>query len=55
MPYAGLDLDGMVALVTGSARGIGRLLPSGSLRLEPMWLSRTCLTCYPKPDCPGAD
>ena len=29
MPYAGLDLDGMVALVTGSARGIGRALAIG--------------------------
>ena len=29
MPYAGLNLDGMAALVTGSARGIGRALAIG--------------------------
>ena len=29
MPYAGLSLDGHVALVTGSARGIGRTLAIG--------------------------
>ena len=29
MPYAGLDLGGKVALVTGSARGIGRALAVG--------------------------
>ena len=29
MPYAGLSLDGMTALVTGSGRGIGRALAVG--------------------------
>ena len=29
MPYAGLSLEGHVALVTGSARGIGRALAIG--------------------------
>ena len=29
MPYAGLSLDGMVALVTGSARGIGKAIAVG--------------------------
>ena len=29
MPYAGLSLDGMVALVTGSARGIGKAMAVG--------------------------
>ena len=29
MPYSGLSLDGKVALVTGSARGIGRALALG--------------------------
>ena len=29
MPYAGLDLEGKVALVTGSARGIGQALAVG--------------------------
>ena len=29
MPYAGLNLDGMVALVTGSGRGIGEALGVG--------------------------
>ncbi len=29
MPFAGLSLDGMVALVTGSARGIGEALAVG--------------------------
>ena len=29
MPYAGLSLEGQVALVTGSARGIGKALAIG--------------------------
>ena len=29
MPYAGLNLEGKVALVTGSARGIGQALAVG--------------------------
>ena len=29
MPYSGLSLDGMVALVTGSARGIGKAMAVG--------------------------